>query len=278
MIYVKDFSGITEAVKIQNAINAAALPTSPSKTVMLEEKDYYLESSLTLLNDVELLFGYRSRLVIGGNFPVLLIGRNASVTNPFIAVDAPTFDSPVFYLDGKNKYYNTWNKTAIKDGVVLNWTGSHKGVGIRFYSGGTDHEISFVDTSNIKLVGLRKGIELEAKAPATGMAWVNANRFNNISIEDCVEMITIDSSETIPNECSGNIFSGLQLQPSTATTKVLKVSGQHNRFDGMLWDISLIPTSKFVDITANSSYTKIDFNRSLPSTKVQDNGASTILL
>ncbi|AMW61829.1 hypothetical protein JANET_81 [Bacillus phage Janet] len=278
MINVKDFSGLTPAIQIQNAINAAALATSPSKTVLLEEKDYYLESSLTLLNDVELLFGYRSRLVIGGNFPVLLIGRNASVTNPFIAIDSPNFDSLVFSFDGKNKYYNTWNKTAIKDGVVVNWTGSHKGVGIRLFSGGTDHEISFVDISNVKLVGLRKGIELEAKAPTTGMAWVNANRFNNISIEDCVEMITIDSSETIPNECSGNIFSGLQLQPSTATTKVLKVSGQHNRFDGMLWDISLIPTSKFVDITANSSYTKIDFNRSLPSTKVQDSGASTILL
>lgn len=277
MIYVKDFNGATVAEQIQSAIYAAS-QSQTSKTVQLEEKDYYLESTIRVLENVELLFGYGSRIVVGANVPIFEVHRNAAVINPYIAIDVPEFDAPVFLLDGKHKYYNTWNKTAIKDGVVVNWTGSHKGVGFRFFSGGDGHEISFVHVSNVKLVGLRRAIELEAKKPATGMAWVNANNFSNIAIDDCVEMIVINGSETVPNECSGNIFTGLQLQPSSETTQVLKVTGQHNRFDGMLWDVGLISTQQFVEVTEQSANTRLDFNGSLPSARVKQAGKSITIL
>ncbi|ANY29435.1 putative glycosyl hydrolase [Bacillus phage PK16] len=274
MLQVKSFSGATHAEQIQNAINAASVSTT-DKTVQLEEfKDYYITAPIIVKKNVELLFGYGTKLVVGGNVRVLELELNASVTNPYIAIDDPTFDSAVFYLDGKNKFYNTWNRTSIKNGVIVNWSGSHKGVGISCFSGGTGHEVSFVNFFDIKMVGLRRGIELKATKPTTGMSWVNANRFKDISFDDCVEMIVIESSETIPNECSGNMFTGLQIQPSAATQLIFKVNGQQNRFEGMLWDTHLITnTGAFVQFTNTSSYNKIDFNGSVPTAKVSDAGA-----
>ena len=41
----------------------------------------------------------------------------------------------------------------------------------------------------------------------------------------------------------GNLFPNLQIQPSTYTKNILRVSGMYNRFDGMLWDIYQIKHS-----------------------------------
>lgn len=279
MIYAKDFSGVSHAEQIQNAIKEAS-QSKTSKTVQLEEKDYWIDSPINVLKDVELLFGYGSKLVVGADIPVLGLETNASITNPYIAIDNPDFDSPVFLLDGKHKYYNTWNRTRISHGVVVNWTGSNKGTGIKLYSGDKDHEISFVNVFDVKFTGLRKGIELLAELPegSAGWSWVNANRFQDISIDDCVEMITINGSETTPNECSGNIFSGLQLQVTGATESILKVTGQHNRFDGMIWDIHSMKPEYVAEISRQSAYTKLDFNRSLPTSRVMNLGRESIII
>ena len=53
-------------------------------------------------------------------------------------------------------------------------------------------------------------------------------------------MIYMDSHSTIPNEASGNQFTNLQIQPSSKTKSILTVSGQHNEFHGMLWDLNQI--------------------------------------
>ncbi len=276
MIYAKDFHGTTDDERIQSAI-LAANQSKTSKTVQLEDKDYYIESKIHVMEDVELLFGYGSRFVAVKDTPLMEVQRNASVTNPYIAIDTVDFDSPIFLLDGKHKYYNSWNRTAIKDGVIVNWSGSNKGTGFKFYAGGKDHEISFVNVSNMKIAGLKRGIDLEVEKPEEGMAWVNANRFSGITIEDCIEMITMNGTETIPAECSGNIFTGLQLQPSIMTEKVLKVCGQHNRFDGMIWDVHMIPTENYVDITEQSAHTKLDIS-ALPERAVRDLGKYTAMV
>ncbi|UGO49149.1 hydrolase [Bacillus phage vB_BanH_Emiliahah] len=279
MLQVKDFSGATHAEQIQNAINAAST-SNLHKTVQLEEnKDYSITAPILVKKNVELLFGYGTKFVIDSNVRVIELEQNASVTHPYIAIQDPIFDSAVFYLDGKYKYYNTWNRSAIKNGVIVNWAGSYKGVGISCFAGGGGHEISFVNFFDIKISGLRRGIELKASKPATGMAWVNANRFNDISIDDCVEMIVIDSAETVPNECSGNMFTGLQLQPSAMTQLVLQVNGQQNRFEGMLWDTHLITNpGAIVKLTNTSSYNKVDFNGTIPTGKISNANATNKVL
>jgi hypothetical protein len=156
--------------------------------------------------------------------------------------------------------------------VILNWTGVVSGTGIHLYSGGPQHEISFVEFEGIKIVGFAKGIHLKAVRPASGMAWVNANRFVNISLEDCVENIILEGSETIPHECSGNMFYGLQIQPSKATKTIATVQGQYNKFEGMCWDIFEIKhNNPIFEFKPESNYNELSM-KSIPSHRISNRG------
>jgi len=274
-LYVEDFKGANDSIKIQSAINKAA--SSKIKTVLLDDKKYKITSPIIVKKGVKLLFSYGSQFVIEGNFRVLELEKNASIEGAYIAIDDPKFNSEVIYLDGKNKYYNTWNKTQIKDINIINWTETNKGTGISLYSAGKENEISFVNFENIKIVGMETGLKLVAKKPNTGQAWINANRFMNFSLEDCVNMIYMDSQVTTPNEISGNQFTNLQIQPSNKTKSIVKVSGQHNEFHGMVWDLNKIKhENELIELTDKSMNTVVEMS-SVPANRVLDSGKSNII-
>ncbi|WP_242213369.1 hypothetical protein [Bacillus cereus group sp. BfR-BA-01383] len=274
-LYVEDFKGKNDSNKIQAAINKAE--ASKIKTVLLDDKKYKITSPIIVKKGVKLLFGYGTQFVIEGNFKVLELETNASIEGAYIAIDDPKFNSEVIYLDGKNKYYNTWNKTQIKDINIINWTETNKGIGISLYSGGNENEISFINFDNIKVAGMETGLKLVAKKPSAGHAWINANRFMNFSLEDCVNMIYMDSQVTTPNEISGNQFTNLQIQPSNKTKSIVRVSGQHNEFHGMVWDLNKIKhENELIELTDKSANTIIDIT-SVPTSRVLDSGkANTV--
>ncbi|MCU5003302.1 hypothetical protein OCD70_24935 [Bacillus tropicus] len=274
-VYVEDFKGKNNSNKIQSAINKAE--SSKIKTVLLDDKKYKITSPIVVKQGVKLLFGYGTQFVVEGNFRVLELEKNASIEGAYIAIDDPTFNSEVIYLDGKNKYYNTWHKTKIKDINIINWTETNKGTGISLYSGGKENEISFINFENIKVVGMETGVKLVAKKPQSGHAWINANRFMNFSLEDCVYMIYMDSNVTTPNEISGNLFTNLQIQPTNKTKSIVKVSGQHNEFNGMVWDLQKINhENELVELTDKSMNTVIEMS-SVPANRILDSGKSNIV-
>lgn len=274
-LYVENFKGENDSIKIQSAINKAE--SSKIKTVLLDDKKYKITSPIIVKKGVKLLFGYGSQFVVEGNFRVLELENNASIEGAYIAIDDPKFSSEVIYLDGKNKYYNTWNKTQIKDINIINWTETNKGTGISLYSAGKENEISFVNFENIKIVGMETGLKLVAKKTSTGQAWINANRFMNFSLEDCVNMIYMDSQVTTPNEISGNQFTNLQIQPSNKTKSIIKVSGQYNEFHGMVWDLNKIKhENELIELTDKSMNTVIEMS-SVPANRVLDSGKSNIV-
>ncbi|EJR77079.1 hypothetical protein P4G85_30625 [Bacillus cereus] len=274
-LYVENFKGANDSIKIQSAINKAE--SSKIKTVLLDDKKYKITSPIIVKKGVKLLFGYGSQFVVEGNFRVLELENNASIEGAYIAIDDPKFNSEVIYLDGKNKYYNTWNKTQIKDINIINWTETNKGTGISLYSAGKENEISFVNFENIKIVGMETGLKLVAKKPSTGQAWINANRFMNFSLEDCVNMIYMDSQVTTPNEISGNQFTNLQIQPSNKTKSIIKVSGQYNEFHGMVWDLQKIShENELIELTDKSMNTMIEMF-SVPANRILDSGKSNIV-
>ncbi|AXR17267.1 hypothetical protein COC60_15970 [Bacillus thuringiensis] len=274
-VYVEDFKGKNDSNKIQSAINKAE--SSKIKTVLLDDKKYKITSPIIVKQGVKLLFGYGTQFVVEGNFRVLELEKNASIEGAYIAIDDPTFNSEVIYLDGKNKYYNTWHKTQIKDVNIINWTETNKGTGISLYAGGKENEISFINFENIKVVGMETGLKLVAKKPKSGYAWINANRFMNFSLEDCVNMIYMDSQVTTPNETSGNQFINLQIQPSNKTKSIIRVSGQHNEFHGMVWDLNKIKhENELIELTDKSMNTVIDIT-SVPTNRVLDSGKANIV-
>ena len=274
-LYVENFKGNNDSNKIQSAINKAE--SSNIKTVLLDDKQYKITSPIIVKKGVKLLFGYGTQFVVEGNFRVLELERNSSIEGAYIAIDDPKFNSEVIYLDGKNKYYNTWNKTRIKDINIINWAETNKGTGISLYSGGKESEISFINFENVKVAGMETGLKLVAKKPNAGQAWINANRFINFSLEDCVNMIYMDSYVTIPNEISGNQFTNLQIQPSNKTKSILKVSGQHNEFNGMVWDLNKIKhENELIEMTDKSMNTVIDMS-SVPANRVLDSGKANVI-
>jgi len=274
-VYVEDFKGKNDSNKIQSAINKAE--SSKIKTVLLDDKKYKITSPIVVKQGVKLLFGYGTQFVVEGNFRVLELEKNASIEGAYIAIDDPKFNSEVIYLDGKNKYYNTWHKTQIKDINIINWTETNKGTGISLYSGGKENEISFINFENIKVVGMETGVKLVAKKPQSGHAWINANRFMNFSLEDCVNMIFMDSNVTTPNEISGNLFTNLQIQPTNKTKSIVKVSGQHNEFHGMVWDLQKINhENELIELTDKSMNTVINIT-SVQTNRVLDSGKANIV-
>lgn len=274
-VYVEDFKGKNDSNKIQSAINKAE--SSKIKTVLLDDKKYKITSPIIVKQGVKLLFGYGTQFVVEGNFRVLELEKNASIEGAYIAIDDPTFNSEVIYLDGKNKYYNTWHKTQIKDVNIINWTETNKGTGISLYAGGKENEISFINFENIKVVGMETGLKLVAKKPQSGYAWINANRFMNFSLEDCVNMIYMDSNVTTPNEISGNQFTNLQIQPSSKTKNIVRVSGQHNEFNGMVWDLQKINhENELIELTDKSMNTVINIT-SVQTNRILDSGKANIV-
>ncbi|KON70191.1 hypothetical protein AKG34_16485 [Peribacillus butanolivorans] len=274
-IFVEDFKGANDSAKIQAAIDHAK--ANKLKTVMLDDREYTITSPIIVRKGVKLLFGYGTQFIVEGNFRVLELEQNASIEGAYVAINDTKFNSEVIYLDGKYKYYNTWNKTQVKDVNIVNWSENNKGTGISLYAGGKEHEISFVNFENVKVVGMETGVKLIAEKPSSGKAWINANRFMNVSLEDCVNMIYMDSSLTIPNETSGNQFTNLQIQPSSKTKSILKVSGQYNKFEGMFWDLDQITLQNAViELTDKSMGTTIDIP-SLPMGRISDTGQANIV-
>ncbi|SDN07846.1 hypothetical protein SAMN04488137_3399 [Fictibacillus solisalsi] len=260
---------MSDSSVIQSLIDAASV--NLNKVVTLENRDYLLTSGIIIKQGVKLVGGYNTRLVVQGNFRVFELQKDASLEGAYIAIDDPNFNSYVIYLDGKYKYYNIWERTIIRNCNIINWTGTNKGTAIQLYSNGTEYGITFIDFENIRISGFQTGVRLQAVKPASGKSWVNGNRFINFSMEDCINMVTITSGESVPNECTGNIFSNMQIQPSTKTTKLFTISGQYNRLDGMAWDLNIISTNPLVEFVAASSYNTVKF-RSIPASRTIDRG------
>ncbi|WP_249598469.1 hypothetical protein [Peribacillus frigoritolerans] len=274
-IYVEDFKGANDSAKIQAAIDHAK--ANKLKTVMLDDREYTISSPIKVRKGVRLLFGYGTKFIVEGNFRVLELEQNASIEGAYVVINDAEFDSEVIYLDGKYKYYNTWNKTQVKDVNIINWSESNQGTAISLYAGGKEHEISFVNFENVKVAGMETGVKLIAEEPSSGKAWINANRFFNLSLEDCVNMIYIDSNSTVPNEVSGNQFTRLQIQPSGKTKSILKVNGQYNRFEGMVWDLDKITLQNdVIELKDNSMGTSIEIP-TLPESRIADRGQANIL-
>jgi hypothetical protein len=271
-VYVEDFAGNSPQAKIQAAIDFAA--QNARKTVIASDKDYYITGTIFIKQGVMLKGSYGTRFVIGANVRGFELQKDASLCDASIMVDFTGYNKEVIYLDGKYKYYNTWNNTRLENLDLVNWTGTVSGTAISLYSGGKGHEISFVNFTDIKIVSFEKGIYLKATKPAGGFAYVNANRFDKISLEDCIENIVLEGSETIPNECSGNSFTNLQIQPSSNTNHVMTLQGQYNKIDGICWDLHLIQHSTPVFIfKPESNYNELAM-RSIPANRILNSGKS----
>jgi hypothetical protein len=243
---------------LQNAIDYAQ-QNKIGKVKLIGQREYLLKAPIILKNGVELEMGQNTKILIDGNFRAIEVQNNASITNGIIMVVNPSFASQVIYFDGKYKF-SSWDRAHVTNVTIINASESYKGTALSLFAGGEGHFISFVNFTNINILNFRNGIELRAVKPSNGYSWINANRFDNITLDNCSNSIDLIGSKTIPNETSGNQFREIQIQVESATVSILRVSGQDNTFDIMVWDIGNVGTRKIVTLTANSIGTKVNFN------------------
>ena len=268
-VLADDFSGALDSARIQAAIDYA--DENSKKVVVVAERHHTLTNPIVIKKGVELRSGRKTEYAVAGNFRVFELQQGASITGGFVGIDANNFTSEVVYLDGKYQYEDSFIKTTVKDMVMVNWSGTNGGSAISLHSGGNHHHIQYVNFENLSISRFSKGIHLSASKPASGMAWVNANRFDKITLEGCTEMIVIDSDIRPPNECSGNVFTNLQIQPSEKTMKILTATGGNNQFQGMTWDLHFIPHSNpVVEFGLKSENNEVDLK--IPASRLINKG------
>lgn len=264
--------GEDDSKAIQRAIDES-YASKIGKVRLAGNKQYVLDSGLVVKRGVELELGQNTKVLVNGNFRAFSLHKNASITNGILEVTDKHFASEVIYLDGKERFWSD-TRTRVRNVTILNSSGSHRGTGMKLFAGGAGHYISFVNFQELSIAGFEKGLEMTVQKPKRKAAWVNGNRFTNLTFDDCVRSIVMNSSASVPNESSGNQFTGLQVQISKHTKQILAVSGTHNTFDGMIWDAQLLKNpSALIEVKATALQTKLDFN--IDEKFVKDQGVDT---
>ncbi|SDN07832.1 hypothetical protein SAMN04488137_3398 [Fictibacillus solisalsi] len=248
-----------DTMAIQQAINES-YSSEIGKVRLTGNKQYVLTSGLNVKRGVELELGQNTKILVNGNFRAFSLHKNSSITNGIIEVTDKHFHAEVIYLDGKEQFWSD-TRTRVRNLTIVNSSGGHDGTGIKLFAGGANHYISFVNFEDISISGFQKGLEINVRKPNKNAAWINGNRFTHFTFDDCIRCIVINSSRSIPNESSGNQFSGLQVQITKQTEQILSVNGTHNIFEGMIWDTSLLKdASTLIDLHPHAFQTELNFN------------------
>ncbi|UOQ45411.1 glycoside hydrolase family 55 protein [Halobacillus salinarum] len=272
-VNVEQFGAVGTDLKDDSAAIQQAIDYSYdkgiSKVILSGNKHFVIKKGIIIKRGVELYFDQNTKLYVQGNFRAIELLKNASITNGIIEVTGSSFNSEVIYLNGQERFWS-WERTQVNNVSIINSTPSHKGTGLSLYANGPGHFICFVNFSDLRIVGFRTGIKLESVKPESGYSFINGNRFINITLDDCLKFIEMKSSVTVPHEATGNQFLGLQIQPSSATQKILTITGSDNMFEGMIWDLPDQHNPDLVLFTKNSYGNQLYSN--VLSSSISDQG------
>ena len=252
---------LDDSEAIQSAIDYSA-KSKLGKVRLVGNKSYILTKGIVVRENVELEFDQNTKIYIEGDFRAIQLKRNASITNGIIEVSTPKFNSEIIFIDGSEKNWST-ERTRVDNLTLINSSGSHKGTAVSFFASKPGDFISFVNVSNVNIIGFYQGLRLEAKENKKNdrYTWINGNRFTNVTLDDCVRCIELIGKVTVPNETSGNQFNQLQIQVSEVTQKVLVLSGSANQMNGVVWDAYLAKEGDpLIELTSQSADNDLNFN------------------
>lgn len=277
VVRVEEFGAIgndgkDDSEAIQRAIDASA-EQKRGPVVMMSHEKYTIQDRIVLKEGVEIQFEHQSQWLIEGDFRVLEVQKNARIEGGLLMVQTDDFSSEVIYLDGQEQFW-TWEQTAIEDVNIINTSGSNQGTGVLFHADQSDEFISFVDVEGVTVTGFHTGLKLQADPPeGEEYNFVNGNRFVNITLEDCVRCIDLQSSISVPNEVSGNQFTNVQIQLTDDIESAIMVTGSDNQIQGMVWDYESFPSSESMVVFDEKSQ-RNSLMSNLPPDLVRDDGIS----
>lgn len=219
---------------IQSIIDLAA--NNGGGDVYIPAGRYFIKNTIIVKPTVRLQLSYGTRLIPSSNVNVVELKKNSSINGGMIyTYGYDNFSKSAIFLSGEEEFTGSINAASISDMQLIGQTGA--GNGLFFHAvKGSDH-VSFVQVNNLNINGFNKAIHLkteEVKKP--NKIWVNANTFSQIAMNNPTYGIYIDGHFDLPNEISGNHFSGIQIQTSPDTKQGIYIKGTKNYVQAMIWD------------------------------------------
>ena len=223
-----------------NAIKSAIASLQNGGCIWFNKGVYIVTEPIVVSEYVDLVLDGFATLKAGSDVNIVELKPNSSISGGIIDVTFNGYSKSAIYLDGV--YQFGWTEEPAKCYIEnVQIIGHYSGNGILFDARVSTSRsfIQGVVVNNVKLNMLGVGVKLNASkggSTDTNPTWCNGNVFNNLWIEGCRQCVVLTGGY-IPNECSGNIFKSVIIQPyAYYTTSVFECSGSLNIFDTFVWD------------------------------------------
>lgn len=215
---------------IQAQIEAAAL--AGGGVVNVPAGTVNIAAGLQLRPGVTLQLDRAATLRAVADVDVVRLANNSRLYGGLITTgSAPNFTHAAVLVDGADGFgyaYQTFNEIA---NVNLH-SGTYTGVGLHLRASTPGAKITGLRVRGVTIDKFADGLRLEAIAPASGVAYVNGNLFDQLAFYDNVRHVALLGHSRSPNAVNGNVFTGALIQAGTHAERAVMCQGAYNQFLG----------------------------------------------
>ena len=267
---------------IQLAINDL---NNKSGTVWLPGNTTFIVTSTIIVNDnIELDMNKALVVCATDGMNVIELRDNASIHDGDIQTLWPFSDTKQYAVIYIQSSINEWKATktrTVKNMRLYGDSGIPAGYGIHLRGTTDGHSIYYVEVENVVLKFHYIGIYLNQ----TGTAWVNANTFDNIRIDQPYYGIVLETEDT--EAVAGNTFTNLQISPASWSIACINLTSYWvygNYFQGFIWDwnaaYDIDNTRSAINISGGSNYIDIYVgNQTIPQSGIiRDTGTANVFI
>jgi hypothetical protein len=210
----------TNGAAIQAAITAA--DAAKVGEVLVTDGDWAVSQTITTAPGVDLRLTKQAMLRATANIDVVSLARGSSLIGGVVNCwHIAGYDRAAILLDGANNYYPLHGLTSVSDVRLI---GNGSGAAIRMRSTGqTISAVTGVTFQNLAVNRFGVALDFIASAPETGINWINANMFSNISVIGGQYLMRMAPEGTGGCEISGNLFSNIFWQVGAESLCAVKL-------------------------------------------------------
>ncbi len=209
---------------------------------------------------------------------VFYIERDAKVFGGVIDVTGITFTKTIFKLHGEQEFGVTGHSTYIEKVRCINDKATGKVFHLLCENSG--EYIVWITISDIMTERFEYVAHIQV-TNTTATAFINGNVFDNITDTHSKYMFYLERNTSLAiyeSACNSNIFTNFRYQAGSNTSKVIRVQGQMNYFEGKVWDMHVAPSGALaVDLDADSRYTLLIGSFHSPA-YVSDEGYKNLII
>ncbi|MED1201773.1 glycosyl hydrolase family 28-related protein [Heyndrickxia acidicola] len=252
---VRRYGAVGDASKDDTQAFLNAISSTPSRggKVFVPKAEYKITGTITLKSGVLLELDSQAEIWVDGDFHGIQLALNSRVNGGVITTSLSNYSHALIYIPSTIYAGVSYHVTGIRDMSIY---GNGSGIGIFLDASSNSGYLDSVTFDNVAVAKIGTGIKLYT--PLGSSAWTNGNQFTNISIQACKTDIDLEN-------CGGNIFTGLQIQPSSGIEQVgINLVNSHlNQFLGQLWDPQNYPSGSAIkcDTTSQENFFSVGLDR-----------------